>query len=164
MPLVGSIDNCTILFRRMPASIAFSPREKRTLKAFACTLASRIGEGQPFTCLITRDQELQELNRTFLLHDYPTDVLSFPSCKADNSLGEMAISIDCADEQAANFGHARVDEVRILMLHGVLHLVGMDHEHDRGEMARAELRWRAELGLPGTLLTRAAQTSPTSQR
>ena len=162
MPLNGSVSNCTILFRRISGRVAFSPREKRTLQNFAATLASKIGAGRSFTCLITGDQELQRLNRTFLADDYPTDVLSFPSREPANALGEMAISIDRAEAQAAVRGHARIDEVRILMLHGLLHLIGMDHECDCGEMARAELKWRAELGLPGTLLARRPQPSKTS--
>ena len=57
-------------------------------------------------------------------------------------LGEMAISVERAAEQAAEFGHPFSEEIKILMLHGVLHLLGMDHEKDRGAMARAEKRWR----------------------
>jgi ssRNA-specific RNase YbeY (16S rRNA maturation enzyme) len=57
--------------------------------------------------------------------------------------------------QAAEFGHGRVDEVQILMLHGLSHLAGMDHKTDRGEMARAENKWREELGLPTSLIFRS---------
>ena len=58
--------------------------------------------------------------------------------------------------QAREFGHSLSDEIRILMLHGVLHLLGMDHETDRGEMARAEARWRKKLNLPASLIARAS--------
>ena len=61
-----------------------------------------------------------------------------------------------ARAQASEYGHSIEDELRILMLHGVLHLKGMDHESDSGEMARAERRWRKKLGLPGGLIERAA--------
>ena len=71
-------------------------------------------------------------------------------------LGEIAISADRAAEQAREFGHSRLDEIRILMLHGVLHLLGMDHETDRGRMARAEARWRRKLDLPTGLIARAS--------
>ena len=90
-----------------------------------------------FQCLITGDEELRRLNRQFLGKDYPTDVLSFPAGD-DDMLGEIAISAERAAEQAREFGHSVEDEIRILMLHGVLHLAGMDHERDRGAMARAE--------------------------
>jgi probable rRNA maturation factor len=60
-----------------------------------------------------------------------------------------------ARAQAREFGHTTEDEVRILMLHGVLHLLGHDHEKDSGRMARLEKRWRRELGLPNGLIERA---------
>jgi probable rRNA maturation factor len=71
------------------------------------------------------------------------------------SLGEIAISIDRAAAQAAEHGHSLDDELQILMLHGVLHLAGFDHERDSGEMRRAETRWRKRLGLPTGLIERA---------
>ena len=104
--------------------------------------------------MLTDDAELHRLNHAFLHHDYPTDVLSFPSHNGLGQLGEMAISIERAALQAREFGHPRIDEIRILMLHGLLHLGGMDHESDRGEMARAEAAWRSEFGLPETLIGR----------
>jgi probable rRNA maturation factor len=72
-------------------------------------------------------------------------------------LGEIAISCERAKAQAEELGHGRVEEIRILMLHGVLHLTGMDHERDAGEMERAEQRWRIEFGLPSSLIARAAE-------
>ena len=71
------------------------------------------------------------------------------------ALGEMAISVERAKEQANEFGHTLEDEIEILMLHGVLHLMGMDHERDSGRMRRAETQWRKTLGLPGGLIERA---------
>jgi probable rRNA maturation factor len=93
------------------------------------------------------------MNRKFRRKDYATDVLSFPANGGD-SLGELAISIDRAAAQAAEFGHSTEDEIRILMLHGILHLIGMDHETDSGRMARAEAAWRKRLGLPTGLIER----------
>src|SRR5262249_28449327 len=93
--------------------------------------------------------------------DYATDVLSFPEpeirflASARNPLGELAISAGRAAKQARRYGHSQLDEIRILMLHGVLHLLGMDHENDRGEMGRAESRWRRKLNLPPGLIARA---------
>jgi probable rRNA maturation factor len=69
-------------------------------------------------------------------------------------LGEIAISVDRAKEQAAEFGHTIDEEIRVLMLHGLLHLLGMDHERDRGRMRREETRWRKELDLPVGLIER----------
>ena len=71
-------------------------------------------------------------------------------------LGEIAISVDRARAQAAQHGHSLADELRILMLHGALHLAGFDHASDSGEMARAEARWRKRFGLPDSLIERAA--------
>jgi probable rRNA maturation factor len=117
-------------------------------------LIAEVAGGRQFECLITNDRELQRLNREFLRQDYPTDVLSFPSGTAGGFAGEMAISVERAAEQAAEFGHTLSEEIKILMLHGVLHLLGMDHEKDRGVMARAEKRWRTHFSLPASLTER----------
>jgi len=69
-------------------------------------------------------------------------------------VGDIAISIQRARAQARDFGHTTAQEIQILMLHGLLHLLGMDHESDGGRMARAEKRWRARLGLPDGLIER----------
>jgi len=109
--------------------------------------------GRGVACLITNDRELRELNRRFLRKDFPTDVLSFPSSNGEP--GELAISLDRAAAQAPGFGHSVEEELRVLMLHGLLHLAGMDHENDAGQMARAESRWRKRLKLPLGLVERA---------
>ena len=147
-------DTGRVLFRTFPPELRFSADEKRTVQTFARTLAQRVAEGRAFTCLITRDPELQALNRRFLKQDYPTDVLSFPAQQPGPTLGDVAISLDRATSQALQFGHTHIDEVRILMLHGVLHLTGMDHQADGGAMARAEREWRSEFELPSTLIMR----------
>ena len=102
------------------------------------------------------------MNRDFLGQDYATDVLSFPLAGSASPghghlLGDVAISLARARAQARQFGHSTEQEIQILMLHGLLHLLGFDHETDRGRMARAEKRWRARLGLPGGLIERAGQ-------
>ena len=102
-----------------------------------------VAKGGRFDCLITGDAELRRLNREFRGKDYATDVLSFPAARRPAILGDLAISAARARAQAREFGHTTEDEIRILMLHGVLHLLGMDHETDGGRMARAEKRWRA---------------------
>jgi probable rRNA maturation factor len=150
----------TLLFRELPSKHKLSGEEKRALRAFARTISSRIAGRRAFTCVISDDKELRELNRNFLGHDHATDVLSFlgeqsDEDTADHDLGEIIISIERAEVQAAEFGHNRIAEIQILMLHGLLHLTGMDHEHDRGEMAEAEDKWRSELGLPTALISRS---------
>jgi probable rRNA maturation factor len=139
----------SLIFQRAPKELS-----RRALKDFVCRLEHEVAGGGHFNCLLTGDEELQRLNREFLNHDYPTDVLSFPSPGPDGFLGEMAISVDRAREQAQAFGHSLEHEIEILMLHGVLHLTGMDHERDRGRMARAERSRRRELGLPAGLIER----------
>jgi len=136
------------------------------LEEFARVLRRRLTGGREFQCLITDDAELQKLNREFRRKDYPADVLSFPAMppaykkkkwvgpQALLSLGDIAISIDRARAQAREFGHTADDEICILMLHGVLHLMGMDHERDGGDMLRAETEWRRKLRLPSALIER----------
>ncbi len=131
---------------------------RRRTRAFAKRLESEVAGGRTFCCLVTNDEELRRLNRRFRKKDYATDVLSFPSREdPDKILGDIAISFEQAKQQAAEYGHAVGQEIEMLMLHGVLHLLGMDHETDRGRMARAERRWRASLGLPAGLIERASR-------
>jgi probable rRNA maturation factor len=139
----------TILYRRAGVFT-----ERRQLRRFALEVQRQVTGGRPFVCLVTDDAELQRLNRDFLGHDAPTDVLSFPSGSAEGFLGEMAIGVGCAARQAAAFGHSLCEELSILLLHGALHLTGMDHETDKGRMRRAESRWRKALGLPVGLIER----------
>jgi probable rRNA maturation factor len=103
---------------------------------------------------VTGDAELRRLNREFLGKDHATDVLSFPD--GGDSLGDIAISRQRAQAQAAEFGHSLMEELQVLLLHGVLHLTGLDHEADSGEMERIEKRWRVKLGLPSSLIERTA--------
>lgn len=126
------------------------------LEEFAALLRDRVCGGRPFCCRITGDAELRRLNLAFLGKDYATDVLSFPSGAAAGSLGDVAISAARAAEQATVHGHGLGTEIRILMLHGVLHLAGHDHETDGGRMRRLESRRRRELGLPGGLIERSS--------
>lgn len=145
-------DDNLVLFRRAPAGL-----RRSSLNAFAKTLRHRVAGGRTFECLVTDDGELRRLNARFLGKDYATDVLSFPEGRPEGRLGDIAISGQRAAEQAAEYGHGIEEEVRILMLHGVLHLLGMDHEKDRGRMRRAEAAWRLKLGLPAGLIERIGQ-------
>lgn len=139
----------TVLFRIPARGIS-----RRRLRDFAAKLQSELAGGRAFDVLLGDDAELQSLNRRFRKRDYPTDVLSFPSVAANGSLGDVAISLERAREQAGDHGHAAECEIEILMLHGVLHLLGLDHERDAGRMARTERRWRRLLGLPAGLIER----------
>lgn len=141
-----------VLFRRAPARL-----DRRSLERFARELCNRVTGGREFHCLITSDAELQRLNRHFLAKDYSTDVLSFPAANGAAELGELAISLQRAAQQSREFGHTVEEEIRILMLHGVLHLAGMDHERDGGAMARAETAWRRKLGLRAGLIERVSR-------
>jgi probable rRNA maturation factor len=84
-------------------------------------------------------------------------VLSFPAiANVEGHIGDIAISVDIAARNARRLGHTTAAEVRILILHGLLHLAGYDHELDQGEMARREQRMRNQLGLPVGLIERSA--------
>ena len=108
--------------------------------------------------VITGNEEMCELNRCFRHMDKPTDVLSFPSANdiADYA-GDLAISVEIAAENARIFGHSTTEEIKVLILHGMLHLAGYDHESDDGAMARKELALRKSLGLPDSLIKRTGQ-------
>ena len=101
---------------------------------------------------------MRRLNRQFRQKDKPTDVLSFPSDQPqkfpEKHAGDLAISIEIARQNAQRLGHSLQDEIKVLMLHGVLHLAGYDHESDDGKMARVEDRLRRKLGLPTALIFR----------
>lgn len=122
--------------------------------------------------LIAGDRRLHQLNRRFRGKNKPTDVLSFArngDAEASGSPtrpvlarwgggGDIAISADYARRSARFHGHSQKDELKILILHGLLHLAGHDHALDRGEMARLEARLRQQLRLPASLTERAAST------
>jgi probable rRNA maturation factor len=111
--------------------------------------------------LLTTDSTIRQLNKTFRGKNKPTDVLSFPAPQefAKKHAGDLAISLDTAARQATTYGHTLGDEVKVLLLHGLLHLSGQDHETDNGEMATQEAALRRDLRLPTTLIERATQTT-----
>ena len=111
--------------------------------------------------LLTTSGEMQGLNLRFRKKNKTTDVLSFPSASSSSAsaqrpfAGEIAISADIASKNAQMLGHSAAIEVKILTLHGILHLAGFDHERDNGEMARREGKLRRQLGLPSALTERS---------
>jgi len=111
------------------------------------------------TVLLTTDPAIRRLNRQFRGKDKATDVLSFPAASpaANAVAGDLAISVPTAQRQALEQGHALSAEIKVLMLHGLLHLAGYDHEVDRGSMARREMILRKKLGLPVGLIERAGE-------
>lgn len=122
--------------------------------------------------LVTSSAEMKALNRQFRGKDQATDVLSFPAAgnlelraartaRPTPFAGEIAISADIAAQNARALGHTPGVEVKILALHGLLHLRGYDHEHDRGQMARRELKLRRELHLPAGLIERTETSAAT---
>jgi probable rRNA maturation factor len=122
--------------------------------------------------LLADDATLKRLNKTFRGKNKATDVLSFPAGPstvffgepdAPEFAGDLAISLETAARQAARFGHTLFDEVRILLLHGLLHLAGFDHENDSGEMAAREAQLRSKLGLPTGLIARTTKPAAAAQ-
>lgn len=106
------------------------------------------------TIAVVSDARVRALNRQYRRKDQNTDVLSFPA-EAPSFLGDVVIAAGVARRQARVAGHSLQTELRILALHGLLHLLGYDHEHDDGEMARVERRLRRKGGLREGLIERA---------
>lgn len=138
---------------------------KPTLTRYLRQAQSAVGLTGEVSVLLTTDAGIRKLNRRFRHKNKATDVLSFPmpvSPKDDPAsglAGDLAISLDTAARQAREQGHTLSIELRVLMLHGLLHLAGHDHETDKGQMAKAEQKLRAKLRLPSGLIERT-QSSP----
>ena len=106
------------------------------------------------TVAIVSDARVRALNRKFRKKDRATDVLSFPA-EESRYLGDVVISSGMAARQARAAGHSLATELRVLALHGLLHLLGYDHERDDGQMARLERRLRRMGGLREGLIERS---------
>ena len=109
--------------------------------------------------VVTGGGDMRSLNQRFRGKNKPTDVLSFPSESSPNGrrnpfAGEIAISAEIALDNARRLGHSGSLEVKVLVLHGILHLAGFDHERDNGEMASKEASLRRVLRLPLSLTER----------
>lgn len=112
---------------------------------------------------IVDDPEMQRLNRQHLAHDYPTDVLSFVyDQQVDRVEGELIVSIETAEREAAAYGWSTLDELLLYVIHGTLHLVGLDDHSDaeREVMRDQERRFLADLGRDPAISSAAARTSP----
>jgi probable rRNA maturation factor len=134
--------------RRIPISVA-------RLRRFARRLSRHLRlDDSDFTLILTNDRAIRHFNLQFRAQNKPTDILSFPSrantakSPADldvTSLGDMIVSVETAKRQASERRHSLERELCVLMIHGVLHLLGYDHEADAGQMRRKELRLQREL-------------------
>jgi probable rRNA maturation factor len=149
--------------KRLVASAGLSPQKNLRLPS-ARTLARFLAQAQAavrlrghVSVLLTTDAAIRVLNRRFRGKNKATDVLSFPAegPGSEEIAGDLAISVTTALGQAREQGHSLSTEIKVLMLHGLLHLAGYDHEADNGKMARRELLLRARLGLPQGLIERA---------
>jgi len=146
------------------------------LAAWLARVAPRSVNGEVAVALVS-DARIRAFNKRFRHQDKPTDVLSFPSedrsrashippgasrvarrasHRAPRSIGDIVISTMTARRQAIDAGHSYASELKVLALHGLLHLLGYDHDHptDRGRMARVERRLRAQGGLRAGLIER----------
>lgn len=127
--------------------------DQRSLTAFMVSVAEELGAVDiAATVVLVGDDRMRALNRVFRGYDRATDVLSFPAGRiqfpeADPYLGDIVISVETAGRQARRRGSTLHREIRVLALHGFLHLLGYDHETDDGEMRRIEYRLRHKLGI-----------------
>lgn len=137
----------------------------RTLEHFLTIAAAAIPLRGQVSVLITSDKAIKKLNRQYRGKNKATDVLSFPAAdprhgRRERVAGDLAISIDMAARQALVLDHPLATELKVLMLHGLLHLAGFDHEVDKGQMAARELLLRRKLRLPGGLIERTETSAP----
>ncbi|MFQ5723086.1 MAG: rRNA maturation RNase YbeY [Terriglobia bacterium] len=120
--------------------------DEEDLRRFCLELARALRlPRQSFTVALVSDRRIAGLNRRYRRRPHATDVLSFPA--GNGALGEVVISAQTARRQARRYRHRLEEEVKLLTLHGVLHLLGYDHESDRGQMTRREHALRRRLGL-----------------
>src|ERR1051325_4056632 len=121
--------------------------DTRAWSNFATKVLAAIGKNESSaTIAFVSDKKIRELNRQFRGIDKATDVLSFPS-DGPEDLGDIAVSVETATAQAKENGLKFDEEISQLILHGLLHLSGYDHETDNGEMNRLELRLRRKLAI-----------------
>lgn len=140
---------------------------KATLERFALRARRSAGLRGTVNILVTNNAALRSLNREFRGKNKATDVLCFPSPAPEGNcrlVGEIAISADIALQNSLQLGHSAAAEIKVLVLHGILHLAGFDHERDNGEMARKEMKLRRALGLPAALIERTGPSAKKSRR
>jgi probable rRNA maturation factor len=130
---------------------------KRTLERFLQEARAAVRLRGEVSVLLTNDKTIRDLNKRFRKKDKATDVLSFPAADSGSGIvGDLAISLETAAVQAESFGHSLREEVKVLLLHGLLHLAGYDHETDEGQMGRREAALRKRFSLPLGLIQRTS--------
>lgn len=147
-----TVSNSIVVFeKKLPGLSA------KALSGFALKACRAAGLRGAVSILITGNSGMRRLNSRFRGKNRATDVLSFPAASATGFAGDIAISLDIAEQNARALGHSVNQEIRILMLHGFLHLAGYDHESDQGEMAKREFILRRRLALPTALIERSGK-------
>lgn len=137
----------------------------QALSRFATRVQRELNVVGEVNVAVTSNREMQALNRRFRKKNKPTDVLTFPS-SSDGIAGDIAISLEIAATNAKELRHSLATEVKVLILHGMLHLAGYDHEIDDGEMQARETDLRTKFNLPVGLIerTNAAATNRGGRR
>jgi probable rRNA maturation factor len=169
-----SLNGYRITFWRRTEVVILQKRvaglSEKSLERFVLRARRAAGLRGLTNVLVTTSAEVRSLNRRFRGKNQATDVLSFPSPLPVLSggrrraalAGEIAVSADIAARNAASLGHSAAKEVKVLALHGILHLAGFDHEGDNGQMARKEMQLRRLLKLPVALIERTQGRQPKS--
>jgi probable rRNA maturation factor len=140
---------------------AVAELSEATLSRFVRRAARAVGLSGEVNVLLTTNRQMKSLNWRFRIKNVATDVLSFvpdPKSPAQYA-GDIAISAEMAAKSGRRLGHSPAEEVKILVVHGLLHLAGYDHERDNGTMARKEQQLRISLDLPHGLIERSARST-----
>jgi len=142
------------------------------LRAFLMRAQKAVPLAGQVSAVLVSDPAIKRLNRDFRAQNHATDVLSFPAAEIPGNklnfqaqhrvAGDLAISIDTAARQAKRFGHPLTVELKVLLLHGLLHLAGHDHEIDHGEMRQREEQLRRRFRLPTALIARTLDADRTN--
>lgn len=130
------------------------------LEAIAIDLLKKHDRHEDIELIVSDNTHLRNLNQAYRDKDGPTDVLSFPMDSSDPlaPLGSIVISADFAKEKAVVFQHSIQDEITLLFTHGLLHLLGYDHENDENEMRDLEHHIISEYNLPKSLIIRVEES------
>ncbi len=135
--------------------------DNRTEKTYDTKLLETIAESlskDEIELILTDNDEIAQINREFRGIDKATDVLSFPSDPFPGApLGSIVISVEKVDSIAKELGHTPNEEIALLFIHGILHLMGYDHEVDNGEMRAKESELIERFGLPKSLIVRTLE-------
>jgi probable rRNA maturation factor len=152
--MLGFDSNEMVIVRKSVAGLS-----EASLARFIRRAAAAVALRGSVNVLLTTNNEMKSLNLRFRGKSTPTDVLSFPplSRLPLDFAGDIAISAEMAAKNGRRLGHSAREEVNVLVLHGVMHLAGYDHENDKGAMARKEQRLRKSLRLPIGLIERSAK-------